>query len=156
MIIYHTSTLQIERPDILHSRQHLDFGAGFYTTILLEQATKYGDRFLRRGEPAVLNTYSLDDDLDGYSHHLFNSYDEEWLDFVTACRKGQQHPTYDIIEGGIADDQVFNTVDLYFSGIYTKEQALAQLQYKQPNHQICITSQKLLDSHLHYIESRNL
>lgn len=156
MKLYHTSTCQVRHPDVRHSRMHLDFGAGFYATPLEKQARDYGDRFLRRGDSAVLNIYELDDNLNNYSRHLFSAYDEEWLDFVSACRKGQPHPLFDIIEGGIADDQVFNTIDLYFSGIYTKEQALDQLRYKNPNYQICITSQDLLDKHLHFVASQNL
>jgi hypothetical protein len=156
MILYHTSNVRVENPDTQHSREHLDFGTGFYTTVLLKQAIDYGERFIRRGEPAILNIFELDNDLNKYNHHIFAAYDEEWLDFVSACRKGQPHPLFDIIEGGIADDQVFNTIDLYFSGIYTKEQALSQLRYKKPNHQICITSQEVLDNHLHFVKSQNL
>ena len=156
MILYHTSNIRIEHPDVRHSRQYLDFGVGFYTTLLLKQAIDYGERFLRRGETAILNTYELDERLNMFTHHVFSSYDEDWLDFVSSCRKGQPHATFDIIEGGIADDQVFNTIDLYFSGIYTKEQALAQLRYKKPNNQICITSQEILDNHLHFVKSENL
>ena len=76
--------------------------------------------------------------------------------FVAACRKGLPHESFDVIEGGIADDQVFDTVDLYFASIYTREQALSQLQFKKPNHQICIASQKVLDQHLHFINSIRL
>ncbi|MBQ4376948.1 MAG: DUF3990 domain-containing protein [Bacteroidales bacterium] len=156
MKLYHTSTIRIEHPDIKHSRKHLDFGPGFYTTLLLDQAEKYGERFLRRGEPAVINIYELDEDLDHYTRLVFNSYDAEWLDFVSSCRKGLPHAEYDIIEGGVADDKVFNAIDLYFSGIYTKEQALDQLRYKKPNYQICIASQDVLDNHLHYVMSQEL
>ena len=121
MILYHTSNIEIQNPDLLHSRSKLDFGKGFYLTPLRIQAEKYGERFLRRGIKAMLNIFSLDDERENCTYKVFNSYDGEWLDFVMACRKGLPHVTFDIIEGGIADDQVFNTVDLYFSGIYTRE-----------------------------------
>lgn len=156
MKLYHTSNIEIRIPDILHSREHLDFGRGFYLTSLREQAEKYGQRFLRKGEDAFMNVYELDDELPGFSNIVFEAYDSKWLDYVTACRKGQKRESYDIIEGGIADDQVFDTIDLYFSGIYTNEQALDQLRFKHPNHQVCITSQLLLDNHLHFIESIKL
>lgn len=156
MILYHTSTIEIRRPDLLHSRPRLDFGKGFYLTLIREQAERYGERFTRRGETAVLNTFMLDENLTEFTYKVFPSYDGEWLDFVSACRKGLSHESYDIIEGGIADDQVFNTIDLYFSGIYTREQALNQLQYKKPNHQVCITSQAVLDKHLHFQSSEIL
>ena len=156
MILYHTSTLEIRKPDLLHSRPRLDFGKGFYLTTLYGQAERYGERFIRRGEMAILNTFLLDDVRTDCTHKIFTAYDGEWLDFVTACRKGLPHKDYDIIEGGIADDQVFDTVDLYFSGIYTREQALDQLQFKKPNHQICITSQETLDKYLHFQSSIQL
>ena len=61
-----------------------------------------------------------------------------------------------IVEGGIADDQVFDTIDLYFTGLYTREQALDQLQYKKPNHQVCITNQSLIDNYLQFLYSEKL
>ena len=154
--LYHTSNVEIPTPDVLHSREHLDFGRGFYLTSLQEQAVKYGQRFLRKGEDAFMNIYEIDEELHGFSRIIFDAYDGEWLDYITACRKGQPHAIYDIVEGGIADDQVFDTIDLYFSGIYTYEQALDQLRFKHPNHQVCITNQQLLDKHLHFIESIKL
>ena len=156
MILYHTSTVEIRQPDLLHSRPRLDFGKGFYLTPICEQAERYGERFIRRGEEAIINVFLLDENRSECSHKIFTAYDGEWLDFVTACRKGLPHENYDIIEGGIADDQVFDTVDLYFSGVYTREQALAQLQYKKPNHQVCITSQHILDKYLHFQSSKRL
>ena len=156
MLLYHTSTVSIPMPDLLHSRPRLDFGRGFYLTPLQSQAERYGERFLRQGETAVLNVYLLDDVRPGCSCKIFNSYDGEWLDFVASCRKGSPHDQYDIIEGGVADDQVFDTVDLYFAGIYTREQALDQLRFKKPNYQICITSQKVIDTYLHFQTSKPL
>lgn len=156
MILYHTSTLEIRHPELSYSRPRLDFGKGFYLTSLRSQSVAYGERFLRRGETAILNTFILEEERTNCSHKIFNAYDGEWLDFVSACRKGLPHESYDIIEGGIADDQVFDTIDLYFSGIYTREQALDQLQYKKTNHQVCITSQDIIDKYLHFQSSEIL
>lgn len=148
MRVYHTSNLIVDKPDVLHSREHLDFGEGFYLTFIEQQARNYGQRFIRRGEEAIMNVYELSDDISQASHKVFTAYDGEWLDYITACRKGLPHEQYDVIEGGIADDQVFDTVDLYLQGLYTREQALGQLRWKKPNHQLCITSQKVLDTYL--------
>ena len=136
MLLYHTSNVEVTTPDVTHSRRHLYFGRGFYLTSLREQAEKYGQRFLRKGEEAYLNIYKFDEELQGFSRIVFDAYD--------------------IIEGGIADDQVFDTIDLYFSGIYTFEQALDQLRFKRPNHQVCITNQDVLDGYLHFVESIKL
>lgn len=156
MKLYHTSTVRIPSPDIRHSRDHLDFGRGFYLAPLESQARSYGQRFIRRGEPAVMNIYLFSDDTGDAARKTFPAYDGEWLDYITACRKGLLHEQYDIIEGGIADDQVFDTVDLYLQGTYSREQALDQLQWKKPNHQLCIASQTVLDKYLHFIESITL
>ena len=78
--LYHTSTIEIRTPDVLHSREHLDFGRGFYLTLLREQAEKYGQRFLRKGEEAILNVYDLDEDLHDFSRIIFEAYDNKWLD----------------------------------------------------------------------------
>lgn len=153
MKVYHTSTKAVPKPDTRHSRSHLDFGKGFYLTPIEQQARDYGWRFLRRGKPAAMNIYRLDDDIPDATCKVFAAYDGEWLDFIAACRKGRPHRAYDVITGGIADDQVFNTVDLYLQGLITRGQALYRLRWKKPNLQICITSQAVLDRHLRFVKS---
>lgn len=156
MRVFHTSNDSIPFPDTKHSRKYLDFGRGFYLTPIESQAREYGQRFIRRGEPAVMNVYELSEVDGSFYRKKFPIYDGEWLDYITACRKGLPHEQYDIIEGGIADDQVFDTIDLYLTGVYSREQTLDQLQWKNPNYQICITSQQILDIHLHFVESIRL
>ena len=92
MRLYHTSNVEIPHPDIKFSRNHLDFGKGFYLTTLKQQAINYGQRFLRKGDNAIMNVYELDNNLEGFSRIFFEVYDGQWLDYVTACRKGQPHP----------------------------------------------------------------
>lgn len=156
MKYYHTSNVIISEPDVTHSRKHLDFGRGFYLTPLEQQAYDYGRRFLHRGEPAFVNIFELSEEASSVSRKVFPAYDGEWLDYVTACRKGLPHEHFDIIEGGIADDQVFDTVDLYLQGIYSREQALDSLRWKKPNHQLCIASQQVIDRYLHFVTSISL
>ena len=57
---------------------------------------------------------------------------------------------YDIIEGGIANDKVFNTVELFFDGLIDKAEALKRLQYEKPNWQICFKTQSIIDTYLQY------
>lgn len=156
MILYHTSTIEIHKPDLLHSRPRLDFGNGFYLTPHEKQAERYGERFIKSGKVAILNTFKLDGKRKDCTHKIFTAYDEEWLDFVIACRKGLPHENYDIIEGSIVDNRIFDTIDLYFSGIYTKDQVLGQLQYADFNRQVCITSQYVLDKYLHFQASKRI
>ena len=51
----------------------------------------------------------------------FESYSEQWLDFVLACRRGMDATNYDIVIGGVANDKVFNTVELFFDGLIDKK-----------------------------------
>lgn len=154
MRLYHASTVVIEKPDVLHSRDKLDFGRGFYLTSIREQAVRYAERFTRRGKEAFVNEYELDEVTPEFKVKSFPNYDEEWLDYVALCRKGQKaEPTYDVVSGGVANDKVFNTVDLYFAGIITKDEALGRLKYEKPNHQICILNGQMLDRHLHFIKA---
>lgn len=53
MILYHASNCIVDNPDVLHSRNFLDFGKGFYMTSLEEQARKYALRFLLNEDKAL-------------------------------------------------------------------------------------------------------
>lgn len=154
MIIFHTSTIAIPIPDIVHSREGLDFGKGFYCTALLEQAKAYGQRFSFKGMTPILNEYLLDDNYVQANTKRFEYYDEEWLDFIVANRKLLPVTSeYDIIEGGVADDKIFRTIDLFLTGDIPKSEALQRLKYEKPNHQICFKSQQAIDKYLRFITS---
>ena len=78
MILYHTSNMEIRKPDIAFSRSSLDFGRGFYTTENKSQAEKYARRFFKQNEPAVMNIYSFDDsDLEGKFDDEGDSFSHE-------------------------------------------------------------------------------
>jgi len=156
MILYHTSTIEVSEPNVRYSRTFLDFGKGFYTTPNKNLAYKYANRFFKEELPAVLNTYQFDDDIAGISWKTFKSYDGEWLDYVVACRRNQSHESYDVVEGGIADDDVFNTLDLYMVDLITREEAIKRLKKKRPNWQICICNQQVIEDSLHFVESEPL
>ena len=156
MKVYHASSLIVGHPDTAHSRSFLDFGPGFYVTTLESQAIDYGQRFIRRGREAWLNIYELTDNLDGCKVLSFDAYDESWLDFVSECRAGRIQGDWDIVRGGIANDKVFRTLDLYFSGDIGKQDALRRLVYEKPNYQLCFRTQQAIDRCLTFIESRKL
>lgn len=157
MKLYLASTVVIEKPDVLHSRDKLGFGKGFYLTAIRNQALRYAERFTIRGKDAYVNEYDFDEVTSGYVIKSFPAYDEEWLDYVTVCRRGQQPvEVYDAVSGGVANDKVFNTVDLYFAGVISKEEALGRLRFEKPNHQICILNGEMLDKHLHFIRAERI
>lgn len=73
------------------------------------------------------------------------------------CRRGGvlQQP-FDMVEGGVANDNVIDTVEDYENGIITAVQALGQLRYKAVNHQICILNQEIVDKFLTFISSEEI
>ena len=106
----------------------------------------------RDGE-AVVNVYLFDkaEMIDNARCKIFTAYDREWLDFIVANRRGENvADEYDYIEGGVADDRVINTINMYMQGYYGEEHTLRLLALHQPNNQMCIRKQELLDKYLHY------
>ena len=145
MILYHGSFLEIPRPDLQHSRPNVDFGRGFYTTPLREQAVKWCGKFKRRGKDGVISRYSFDETASSTLKTLkFDAYSEEWLDFILTCRSGHDTSGYDIVAGGVANDKVFNTVELYFDGLIDKIEAISRLRYEKPNLQLCFRTEAAL------------
>ncbi len=151
MIVYHGSYLDIPTPDLLHSRKNLDFGRGFYTTPLYDQAVKWCEKFKRRGKNGIVSRYSFNESvLQELKVLKFDSYSEGWLDFILKCRSGNDATDYDMVIGGVSNDKVFNTVELYFDNLIDKREAIRRLRYEKPNLQICFRTQKILDEYLHY------
>lgn len=157
MILYRGSTLEIQRPDIAFSRDRLDFGQGFYTTPLKQQAINWANRFKRLGKNAVINCYEFDERLfKQYNTLEFYSYSESWLDFVVNNRTAQKVEYFDVIIGGVANDRVFNTIELLIENLITKQEALGRLIYEENSLQICFRNQALLDNHLIFKGSETL
>lgn len=156
MKLYHSSTQAVEHPDTRHSRDYLDFGKGFYLTSIYDQAVRYGQRFIRRNRPAWLNAYEFSDNEENWKVLRFDSYDKAWLDFVSKCRAGEDDTDYDMVVGGIANDRVILTLDRYFAGELSQEEALGLLKYEKPNIQYCIRSEQMLHDCLTFIESIEL
>ena len=156
MKLYHGSTVIVDKPLVSYGRNNLDFGKGFYTTNMQSQAEKWVQRFISLGKKGIINIYNFDDtDIQKkYRYKKLQEYNEEWLDFILACRSGsKEYQNYDIIEGGIANDKVFNTVELYFSGLIDKATALQRLKFEKPNNQICFINQEVVDKLLHFESS---
>ena len=158
MIVYHGTTQIISKPSVSYSKNYLDFGRGFYVTTYQKQAEKWALRKgLRQNKRSVVNVYEMSEKLGAFNVLSFEEENEKWLDFVCACRKGEDiYRKYDVIIGKVADDDVFKTVDMYFRGIWSKEKAVNELRYYKMNNQICIVNQDVLNKILNYKESYKL
>lgn len=161
--LFHGSYISVSTPLVKLGRKKVDFGQGFYLTKLQKQAESWAitiaERKGRNARP-VLSSYSFDDEAiksGGFRVKVFENYDIEWLEYVVDCRRdGVLHQQYDMVEGGVANDNVIDTVEDYENGIITAEQALGQLKYKQVNHQICILNQDIADKYLSFIASETV
>ena len=91
MLVYHGSTVKVTHPVAAACRPNLDFGRGFYLTDIREQAEKWACRAANRDKQQWLNIYSLDIDKVRVNYNClqFNSYDDGWLNFIMACRRGE-------------------------------------------------------------------
>lgn len=130
--LYHGSTVAVRKPSLRPGRPNADFGKGFYTTSVKEQAVRWAHiRQEREYAPrAVVSVYEFDESLlDNADLNIrrFTGADEPWLLFVTDCRKSRPHD-YDLVQGPVANDKVFTTVNLFESGVLSAEAAILQLK----------------------------
>ena len=155
MILYHGSYLAIEKPDLSFSRVTLDFGKGFYTTPIKDQAKKWSKRFIDTKGQGILSAFEFDENsMQSLNCLTFENYSEEWLEFIVSCRTGNDiGAKYQIIIGGIANDNVFDTIEEYLQGYRTKEQAIAKLRFEKPNVQYCFKEQSIMDKYLRFVSS---
>lgn len=162
MRLYHGSYVEVSTPNVMFGRKYVDFGQGFYLTRLRGQVGKWA-KLLAGRKPdrvPVLNVYVLDETAirnSGFRYKVFEKYDLEWLYYVVDCRNGGRlQRDYDMVEGGVANDNVIDTVEDFENGVITATQALGQLQFKKVNHQLCIHSQKIINAHLRFLGSEVL
>jgi len=148
MIIYHGGTDNVKIPEIRKTDKGKDFGIGFYTTGIKEQAEKWAKRQcrIRRVKNAVLNIYEYDNiGASSLKIKTFDEYSTEWLDFVVACRQDPDYKhEFDIVIGKIADDDVGETVQAVVDGLAPKDFALSKLIFMPANNQICFCTDKSL------------
>ena len=156
--LYHGSNVVVDRPLVGIGREALDFGKGFYVTALRSQAEEWARnkaRYYMLQEGSVsLYDFDFDAAVKSFRFHEFEHYDRDWLRFIVSNRRGGgEWRQWDIIEGGVANDRVIDTVENYMAGLIDEETALGLLAQHQPNHQICITKQEVVDRYLYFEKS---
>ena len=155
--VYHGSVTIVKSPLCNVGRDDLDFGKGFYLTDIYEQAQRWAVRQKeeKEGTP-IVNIYEFDLEpvKSNYKYLSFEEYNEEWLNFIVRNRNGEkQWGNYDVIEGGIANDRVILTVNMYMMGLMSADVALQRLAQHKPNNQICILNQEIVDKYLTFKKS---
>lgn len=158
MILYHGSNMAMEQPRLIEQNRYLDFGNGFYATTNDVQAMKFAKKVSsRRGGKPIFNVYEYDDcNKNKLNVKRFSSPNEEWLDFVSKHRNGiYDDEKYDIVIGPVANDDVYRTLQVYSSGLLTKEQALEALKIKKLFNQYVFAAEKAI-TQLKFIEATEI
>jgi len=156
MKLYHGSTVAVRKPSLHLGRPNADFGKGFYSTGNLEQAERWAHIKQEREDAghAVVSVYEFDESLlDSQILNIrrFTGADEPWLCFVTDCRKPCPHE-YDLVQGPVANDNVFTTVNLFESGVLSAEAALLQLKAYKSYDQLSFHTIRVIDT-LKFVDS---
>lgn len=160
LTVYYGGTEEIMFPKVDVGRANLDFGPGFYVTDIFVQAKDWALKIADdRGSVPMINIYHLKQKelFSKCRYKIFDTYNKDWLDFVTHSRLGKKPWIgYDYVEGGVADDRVVNTIRLYMGGYISADEALNRLKYFKPTSQICLLNQHFTDQYLSFVESKIL
>lgn len=146
MTVYHGTATTFSDIDLSKSRDRRDFGRGFYTTTLFDQAASWAKNVFTRygGVGQFVKVYELGA-MDGLKVKRFDGMTREWLDFVKENRvKGGIQHGYDIVIGPVANDNTMRTIMFYISGVYTAEMALEQLKFFKVNDQASFHTERAL------------
>ena len=149
MILYHGTNLDFERIDLSRSEPHKDFGTGFYTTTLFDQAVGMAKRKSRifGGEPCVHSYEAPDNLLDLTSVRIkaFNKPTKDWAVFIInnrnrdftdvtspLCNKDNK---YDVVYGPVANDTLTTLIQRYHRGFIDENVLLREMEYVAPTDQ---------------------
>lgn len=141
MTLYHGSKAIVEFPEIKITKYNKDFYFGFYCTEFYEQAKRWAVRFTGKG---IVNEYAYVENKE-LNILKFEGMTEEWLDFIADCRCGKSH-NYDIVEGPMANDTIFNYVQNFVDGKISRAAFWELAKFKKPTHQISFHTARALET----------
>lgn len=150
MILYHGTNTDFPQIRLNMSRVGKDFGFGFYLTTDKQVATRQAERkLLQYGTGAkIVQSYYLDEQkLEELKVLRFDSYTEEWADFILLNRQNKERRSlhdYDVVVGPIANDTVGFQIRRYTEGIITKTQFLQEIMYHQVTMQYFFGTERAL------------
>jgi len=138
MILYHGSNSSFETIDLLKSRDKRDFGKGFYTTTLQEQAEDWAKILFDRYNNDGVFIYEVEFvPINNLLIKKFEGLSEEWLYMIQKNRVlgGIQH-NFDIVQGPVANDKTTRTIALYIAEIINVNEAIQRLRGNKINDQV--------------------
>ena len=139
MQIYYSSNVIVNKPKIITDGFYKDFGYGFYCSFEEKQAKRWA---LTKKNKHVVNVYSYTENKN-LNCLIFKQMSDKWLDFVVSSRQGERHD-YDIVEGPMADDTIWNYVDDFVRGMISRTAFWELVKFKYPTHQIVFCTEAAL------------
>ena len=152
MILYHGSNYNFDHVDLSKPKDRRDFGRGFYTTTLSEQAEDWAATLFDRYKGDGIFIYEMELELTrDLSIKRYEGLSEEWLLMVQKNRTlgGIQH-NFDIVQGPVANDKTTRTIALYIAGIINANEAIERLRANKINNQVSLHTPAAL-SHLRIV-----
>jgi hypothetical protein len=148
--------MEIQKINLAKSRPYKDFGKGFYTTTIEDQAWSMAKRTVRTyGGICLITVFSFDDKLLAGSSlrvRMFDNPDNEWAAFVMNNRNRlfqditnsecNLDNKYDIVSGPVADDDLVALFNLRNSGILSAEALAVEMTYRKLTHQLSFHTEK--------------
>jgi hypothetical protein len=150
MILYHGSNTAVDKVDLNRCRPYKDFGKGFYTTQLKEQAWRMALRTVNiyGGKPCV-TAFAIEEKIFQtpglLKLRIFAKPEQEWALFVIHNRDrnfrgsagdNNSQGQYDIVAGPVANDDLGLLFDLYTDGIITVAELTKRMEYKKLSDQV--------------------
>jgi len=146
MILYHGSNQDFNNVDLSKSKDRRDFGKGFYTTTIKEQALQWGYNMFNRFDGEGIFLYEFDfSPSENLKSKIFKEISDEWFDFILSNRLSNvlQHD-FDFIQGPVADDKTVLTITGFIDGLFTREEAMQRLRYSRSNDQVSLHTEKAI------------
>jgi hypothetical protein len=157
MILYHGSNIEIEKIDLNKCRPLKDFGRGFYTTSLIEQARAMAKRTVKiygEGHPCITEFYFDDAVLKDTRLNIkcFERPNLEWAKFVVNNRNHafadfsslecNTDGKYDIVTGPVANDDITALINVYLAGILSDDALIKELAYRELSEQVSFHTER--------------
>ena len=157
MILYHGSNAEIDTIILEKCMPFKDFGKGFYTSPLQEQAYRMAKRTVKirkEGNPCV-TAYIIDDYFISNTELKIKQFakpDKEWANFVINNRnrnfndiKSNNCNTdakFDIVIGPVANDDIVALMDVFLAGLISDDALAKELTFRELTNQISFHTQK--------------
>ena len=158
MRLYHGSNTKFDDVDFSKCRPYKDFGKGFYTTEIREQAKKMAKRVSRiyGGRPYVAE-YELDESVfndEKIKVKIFEKPTKEWALFVINNRSRDFRPEidnnnnvdnkYDLVVGPVANDDLALLFRQFSGGLIDVDVLVREMKFKQLTNQYSFHTERAL------------